>query len=259
MINSCRIEKSSIRNILRQNWSTHREMVYNFICWYHESITAKFFYTENFDKRLRLLCDQFERKLCISIAFSNVVSAINSISSSYEKWSQNCVLFCSSRFPFDTNNPIGYLLAVVLQYYLTKNIILFVATVISSLVGNFFIGKAFANDMTNDLKLINDSVKVKTNRMQAIKQLCEFIEFHSTVKELSNFVIFIFYLIVFTYACSKCTDFNFKIRLYLKIVKNLLAFILSLCKIDTVLVFISFYSSYSLVCPLVWKGHKNLN
>lgn len=94
----------------------------------------------------------------------------------------------NSRFPFDTQQPIGYVLAVILQFFMLRYILLFSASLLSMVVGFFFMTISLTKDIENELRLINDCAKIKNHRSKAMKQLCKFIEFHSTLKQLSNFL-----------------------------------------------------------------------
>lgn len=100
----------------------------------------------------------------------------------------NAVRF-TLRFPFDTNNPIGYLFAFCLQYFIVNCFAFFATNLLSTLVGSFLIGIALTNDMKNDPKLMNNFAKMRKNRLQTMRQkIYDFVEFNSTVKQLSNFV-----------------------------------------------------------------------
>lgn len=55
-------------------------------------------------------------------------------------------------------------------------------------IGFSFFAIALAKDIKNDLRLLNICARNKEKRLQAVKQLNEFIKFHSTTKQLSNFV-----------------------------------------------------------------------
>lgn len=94
--------------------------------------------------------------------------------------------FCG-RFPFDTNNAIGYGLAIILQYQFVKYGFLIITWLLTMLLGVFIIVIGLTGDLKSDLKLINESAKSKSKQFQLGKQLCDFVEFHSTSKQLSNF------------------------------------------------------------------------
>lgn len=96
------------------------------------------------------------------------------------------MVFCPRRFPFDTNNPIGYALAAYFQHFAFKCMMSFVAAVLLVLIAIFFIAMALTDDIKNDLRLWNDCAKLKKNRLRAVKRLSKFIEFHSTARQLSK-------------------------------------------------------------------------
>lgn len=70
----------------------------------------------------------------------------------------------------------------------------------------FMLGISFTKDIKNDLMLLNDCAKKKKNRLQSLKQLSDFIEFHSITKQFSSVTIItqsskISSLIVFSSFC----------------------------------------------------------
>lgn len=109
------------------------------------------------------------------------------------------------RFPFDTNNPIGYVFAAILQYQVLKYNLLIAANVLPTLIGVFFIAIALTNDIKNDLNSINENAKMEDNRLEMMmKQLCKFIEFHSTLKQFSDLVAMILFPSSYNYIHIKC-------------------------------------------------------
>lgn len=111
---------------------------------------------------------RFNRKSCIFTAFDFQASSL--------------------RFTFDANNPIGYAFAVIMQYFMIRYIALILVIKQSILVGLFFVANALTEDITNDLKLLNESAQIEEKRPEAMKQLSGFIELHSAGKQLSRFM-----------------------------------------------------------------------
>lgn len=89
------------------------------------------------------------------------------------------------RFPFDWRNPIGYLVALTLQYTANVRFFKLVACLVATGLGAFSFELSMTTHVKTDLKLINESAKMKENRLSTLKRLSEFIEFHSRLKELS--------------------------------------------------------------------------
>lgn len=124
------------------------------------------------------------------------------------------VSFCS-RFPFGTNNLIGYLIAVILQYFIIDYISLLATILLSTLVQSYYNAMAVTSDIKNDLKWMNKFAKIKKNRLQRMRQkICNFIEFHSAAKQFRNFVKIIFWIVVLiltkcSFHCNKCCVFRF--------------------------------------------------
>lgn len=87
----------------------------------------------------------------------------------------------------DTNKPNGYVLAAILQYQSTEFVLLLVASMLTILIGSYFIGLSLCRDIQNDLRLMNASVKKKQHRTQRmLMQLRDFAQFNTTLKQFSS-------------------------------------------------------------------------
>lgn len=89
------------------------------------------------------------------------------------------------RFTFDASNPIGYAIAAIVQYFMIRYIALILVVKQSILVGLFFVANSLTKDISNDLKLLNDSAQIDGKQTEATNQLSVFIELHSAGKQLS--------------------------------------------------------------------------
>lgn len=76
-----------------------------------------------------------------------------------------------------------------MQIIAAKYLFLETVLMVTNDIGFSFIAVSLAKDIKNELKLINDRAQMKTTQILAVKQLSEWIEFHSTAKKLSNFVV----------------------------------------------------------------------
>lgn len=94
-------------------------------------------------------------------------------------------MFTIERFPFDTDNPTGYLIAFSIQYILVLNTILNVMCTLTFTVSFFGILNALVKDIKGDLQSIDASAKIKTKRLLIVKQFNELIDLHSNAKQLS--------------------------------------------------------------------------
>lgn len=93
------------------------------------------------------------------------------------------------RFPFDTENPFGYLAACSLQYIHLAFESFFVSNLISLAIGAYLYAMTAIDDLKGILRSINvNCVKTKTNdeRRLALNQIREFVDMHSALKQLSN-------------------------------------------------------------------------
>lgn len=91
-----------------------------------------------------------------------------------------------SRFPFDWKNPLGYLFAVTIQCIIATYGLKFLAFSVSFEMGAYFFSNALTKDIIGLLKTINKSAKAKGSHTRILKQLTEFVQYHSDVKQLCN-------------------------------------------------------------------------
>lgn len=91
-----------------------------------------------------------------------------------------------SRFLFDWRNPIGYLIAVTIQYIQASYLFLFAATMVSAGIGYYLLGMAIATEIKVGLNSMSESAKLDENQLQMIEQLRDIVEIHSFLYELSE-------------------------------------------------------------------------
>lgn len=92
-------------------------------------------------------------------------------------------IFGSCRFPFDTNNPTGYILAFMLQYIMAFYLIFSTATMINLGIGTYLLATSLSNDLLADLHhFIECKLFSEGNKIQALKQIANFCRMHSTSK-----------------------------------------------------------------------------
>lgn len=98
----------------------------------------------------------------------------------------------SFRFPFDCKNPVGYTVGYAIECTTYWSTFFWISSCVACLGIVAFL-LALAKDLTNVLRSIQKNIKTKNNRLNAIKQLHKFIQFHSTIKEFSLEINFGFY------------------------------------------------------------------
>lgn len=84
------------------------------------------------------------------------------------------------------NSPIEYLIAFCLQSVMTCNAMLTSANNISLLFSAYTMLSSLINEIKNELDSINDNLNTRKQRSTTYTQLGEFIELHSSVKQLSE-------------------------------------------------------------------------
>lgn len=99
--------------------------------------------------------------------------------------SRICFFFISiQRFPFDSNNPIGYSCAIALQYIMTANIFAYVGSITCLGIGAFLLLTSGCRDVRHNLILINKMAKLKRKRLKCLKHITAFVRVHSDMKQL---------------------------------------------------------------------------
>lgn len=143
-----------------------------------------------------LLCQRFWCIRCFCIAATNVVRTSNyqiHLFQSQTKWEKTlCILFLflikimkSRRLPFDWKNPIGYFLAVALQYIVSTYIFFMAAGLTSFAIGIYLIGLAATKEIRNQIQEINKNLKTERDDDYIHRVFSIFTQWHSKLKQLS--------------------------------------------------------------------------
>lgn len=77
-------------------------------------------------------------------------------------------------------------MAVILQYVMGTYTFMFLASLAGFGFGGFLFLITAIRDIKSNLKSMNVNAKIKTNRSNIFKQLFDFIQTHSTLKQLSK-------------------------------------------------------------------------
>lgn len=105
-------------------------------------------------------------------------------------------LAVNHRLPFNSKNPIGYAIAVVLEY---KSILCgtyFAASLISLGIGSFlFITNVVTKDVKDILKSINKNADRSSNGTLILKEFSDYFQLHSKAKQLSKYILIVGVLI----------------------------------------------------------------
>lgn len=89
-----------------------------------------------------------------------------------------------SRFPFDTKNPIGYVIAVIVQYICQKLLLMFGATLICFGIGIFLFTMALVNDVKSSLMNVQRSANTRNHRA-ALMHFSNFFQYYSDARRLN--------------------------------------------------------------------------
>lgn len=95
------------------------------------------------------------------------------------------------RFPFDSNNLVGYLIAVILEYIMYGCDCFIIACTLALGVGAFWFAVSACKEIQHVLQSFNDVAHAKQHQLIELRILfVEFINTHLTVKQLSIFQFF---------------------------------------------------------------------
>lgn len=97
----------------------------------------------------------------------------------------------SCRLPWNTKHPIGYIIANISEYTYAVYSFVLISGILSLAIGAHLCAIAMTKDIKSNLISIDKNTKPKKNRVKTFKRLCDFVKFHSTFKQLSNFDKFI--------------------------------------------------------------------
>ena len=97
--------------------------------------------------------------------------------------------FSIQRTPFDSKNPIGFIIAITFQYITIAYGLHVIACVLSLGIGAFMFAMASTEEIKFALntfnKVVNDQI-TPDNRLFILQQFAVFIHAHSIVKQLSE-------------------------------------------------------------------------
>lgn len=103
-----------------------------------------------------------------------------------DKFTKCLVIFAFQRFPFDSKDPVGYLIAVILEYIMYGYDCFIIACTLALGVGAFWFAACACKEIQHILNLINAKAHAKKHRNDELKVFFEeFINTHLTVKQLS--------------------------------------------------------------------------
>lgn len=182
-----RIEISEIKKIFLENQSSSRTVDWDCFQAGSGNSTAMFHSTEVYCQFWHLLHDRCG-KWCIPFAVTHVVNFICEITQlrQLDFFQQIKKNFCSCflRLPFDSNNPVGYLIAVIIAYVLVGCAYFIIACTLGLGIGAYWFAISSTKEIKHTLHLIND--KAHRNLSNKLKVLfSKFIYGYGIVKQLS--------------------------------------------------------------------------
>lgn len=94
------------------------------------------------------------------------------------------------RMPFDSENPIGFMATIIIQYTAVSYLFHVIGSVISLAIGAFIFAIASTKEIKTNINDFNNVVNAGTtsdNHAYLMSQFNVFVHAHSTIKQLSKF------------------------------------------------------------------------
>lgn len=95
-------------------------------------------------------------------------------------------LLLHERLPFKWRNPVGFLIAIVMEYAILLYALIVTASILSMAIASFLYAVALSRDIKGSLFAFNLNAQAKVDQPILLDQLTEFIEVHSSAKQLSK-------------------------------------------------------------------------
>lgn len=106
------------------------------------------------------------------------------------KWTVSLLFVLpQKRFPFDSNNAIGYLIAVILEYVFASYEYFVIACTLALGIGAFWVAMSLTKEIKRIVHSINHKTKAKMSQSHELMHLfLEFVDAHAAVKQLSIYI-----------------------------------------------------------------------
>lgn len=98
------------------------------------------------------------------------------------------LLLLQNRFPFDSNNPIGYLAVIAVEYPIFSLQMFVIACCMALGIGAFWFAISATKDIQRGLHLVNKIAQTCEDRSdELLAQFPEYLDAYSVLKQLSKF------------------------------------------------------------------------
>lgn len=98
------------------------------------------------------------------------------------------IFLAFTRFLFDTNCPLGYFIAVIIEYFVVGYELIVVACTLALGIGAYWFAKSITKEIQRIRHSINDAAQENQNQSNELKLLIsEYIHLHASMKQLSTY------------------------------------------------------------------------
>lgn len=100
-------------------------------------------------------------------------------------WMKHYNLYFNTRFPFNVKAPIGYTIAVGMEFLISLNIQFLAMSALIVAMGSSMTLVSITEDMKCNLKVLDKSARKKESPLKIIQQFNDFVGIHANAKQLS--------------------------------------------------------------------------
>lgn len=84
---------------------------------------------------------------------------------------------------------MGYTAAMCVEGMIGFSALIVISSLVSLAIDCFIYVTSATKDMIRMLEDVNKNAEIKKDQSRIFKQLCEFIQFHSDLRQLSNYIM----------------------------------------------------------------------
>lgn len=129
--------------------------------------------------------------LCLQYGYVNLTSSLLTIFEMtfllHSVVTYFVLIYPNKSFPFDWENPIGYSIAVILQFVIVFYFLHYVACFLSIALAAYLITNSISGFLNDDFQIINEMAKNKASESNILKPFSKLIFSITEIKQLSYY------------------------------------------------------------------------
>lgn len=97
-----------------------------------------------------------------------------------------------SRFPFNTKNLLGYLIAIIIQFVQITCSLFVIVNLAGFGIGTFVVLAVINKNIKSHLNVVDKRIETNENHLELLQLIADFVRLHSNTIELSERILFIY-------------------------------------------------------------------